>query len=346
MQSVPGSGINPFIPTGFLGSCQFPQITKGGLDDSWQHGKDLYGVYHDLIHLIPDNSTGKVAFRVTQNTITSQVTGMVINGMFGTQADVPLRIEASGIDSLEPTYTCTTSAYIYGNETSSTAWKNHLNESAPLYAVLDNISGISPNETNLGFHVSFDHYYDNLSARLCHAKPLPCKLVNGTNSTNCVTQAIADEVFRLGQWEYSYQYRDSNTSLNAAVGSYGVWMAQLARHIRDRISGASDIVYFHNVAHDGSISRLLSFLQVDVMVWPGMGSEVVFEVYEKTGTIASSECSYYVRVLWGGKVLRSSSPTLGLLDMVPLNTLLAYIDGLVGVDASLIKGKCNGTIPY
>jgi hypothetical protein len=36
-----------------------------------------------------------------------------------------------------------------------------------------------------------------------------------------------------------------------------------------------------------------------------------------------------MRVLWGGKVLRSSSPTLGLMDMVPLETVLAYIDGLV-----------------
>jgi hypothetical protein len=76
-----------------LGTCQFPQITAGGLDDSWQHGKDLYGVYHDLLGFLPDDSD--VTFRVTQNVITSEVAGMVINGMFGTEAEFPLLIEVS-----------------------------------------------------------------------------------------------------------------------------------------------------------------------------------------------------------------------------------------------------------
>jgi acid phosphatase len=74
-----------------LGTCQFPQITAGGLGDSWQHGKDLYGVYHDLLRFLPDDS--EVTFRVTQNVITSEVAGMVINGMFGTEAEFPLLIE-------------------------------------------------------------------------------------------------------------------------------------------------------------------------------------------------------------------------------------------------------------
>ncbi len=87
------SPTNPFIPTGFLGTCQFPQITAGGLDDSWQHGKDLYGVYHDLLGFLPDYASEKVSFRVTQNVITSEVAGMVVNGLFGTQESIPLLIE-------------------------------------------------------------------------------------------------------------------------------------------------------------------------------------------------------------------------------------------------------------
>lgn len=87
------SSQNPFIPSGFLGTCQFPQITAEGLDDSWQHGKDLYGVYHDLLGFLPDDATEKVNFRVTQNVITSEVAGMVINGMFKTQADYPLLVQ-------------------------------------------------------------------------------------------------------------------------------------------------------------------------------------------------------------------------------------------------------------
>lgn len=52
-----------------------------------------------------------------------------------------------------------------------------------------------------------------------------------------------------------------------------------------------------------------------------------------------------MRVLWKGQVLRSSNPSLGLMDMVPLETVLTYFDGLVGVGASLVMGKCNGSIP-
>jgi hypothetical protein len=141
--------------------------------------------------------------------------------------------------------------------------------------------------------------------------------------------------------------------------SYGVWIAELTTHIRDFISGKSNVIYRHNVAHDGSISRLLSILQLYVMVWPGMGSEVVFELYKKdtvtpiaappTASPASSSGTsaggYYIRVLWMGQVLWSSNPSLGLMDMVPLETVLAYFDGLVGVGASLVQRKCNGSIP-
>lgn len=87
------SPVNPFIPTGFLGSCQFPQITTEGLDDSWQHGKDLYRVYHDLLGFLPDDINEKLSFRVTQNVITSEVAGILINGMFNTEADIPLLVE-------------------------------------------------------------------------------------------------------------------------------------------------------------------------------------------------------------------------------------------------------------
>lgn len=254
--------------------------------------------------------------------------------------------------------------------TASTNWTNHLTDAASLYVTLDDISGVSPNDT--GFHASFDHYYDNLSARQCHAKPLPCKLVNGVNSTTCITQNEANEVYRLGNWEYSYQYRGDSRSLSASAASFGVWIGELTTHIRDFIDEKSDVIYRHNVAHDGSVSRLLSILQLDVMVWPGMGSEVVFELYKKetatpttmvmatppatpaataitpssspSSAAGTSASDYYIRVLWKGQVLRSSNPNLGLMDMVPLEIVLAYFDGLVGVGASLVQGKCNGSV--
>ena len=156
------------------------------------------------------------------------------------------------------------------------------------------------------------------------------------NSTSCVTPSTANAVFRLGLYEYSYIYRSSPQSLLASTGSYGVYIAELAQNIRDRISGASPIIYKHNVAHDGSLAMLLSILQVDVMIWPGLGAELVFEIYSKSGV-------RFVRILWGGGLFKSSNPALGLVDMLPLDTLLGYFDGLVGVSASKVPGLCSNT---
>ena len=352
---------NPFRAGGFSGDCEFPQITRGGLDDSWQHGKDLYGVYHDLLHLIPDDDARSeaVSYRVTNNVITSQVAGMVINGMLGTTMSYPVRIQPPTIDSLEPAYNCPSASTLfnsYGVNSNNPAWITHLNDAAALYNQLDAVSGIATNNT--GWHMSFDHYFDSLSARLCHDKALPC---NVDNATLCITQDEADAVFRLGEYEYSFIYRDSPQSLNASVASYGVFVAELAMHLRAAQAGTSKVVYQHNVAHDGSLSRLLSILQIDVMVWPGMGSEVVFELYKKTMAPSRGgrqgrwsdmnphsldyghmdDSQWFVRVLWSGKVLRSSSPVLGVADMIPLDRLLAYFDGLVGRLGSAVPAACG-----
>ena len=158
-----------------------------------------------------------------------------------------------------------------------------------------------------------------------------------SNTTSCVSPSIANAVFRLGFYEYSYIYRSSSQSLFASTASYGVYVAELTQNIRNSISGASPIIYKHNVAHDGSLAMLLSILQVDVMIWPGLGAELVFEVYNK-------DEQRFVRILWGGNLFRSSNPVLGLVDMLPLNILLDYYDGLVGVGASKVPLMCANTI--
>ncbi|KAL5115918.1 hypothetical protein ACEQ8H_006140 [Pleosporales sp. CAS-2024a] len=331
------SDVNPFAQTGFNGSCQFPQITRGGLEDSWQHGKDLYGVYHDLLKFLPADKSDRVSYRVTNNQITSQVAGMLINGMYASTKKTSLRIQPVNVDSLEPQYACPKASALYssyGVTSKASNWTAHLTAAKPLFNSLDAISGIANDSTD--WHKSFDHYYDNLSARQCHAKPLPC---NGNNTAWCVTQAQADAVYRLGQYEYSFIYRDSPQSLAASVASYGVWLAELAQNMRDAISCKSQVLYRHNVAHDGSVSRLLSILQVEQMVWVGMGSEIVFEIYQKkTG---GDQDKRFLRILWGGQVLRSSNPSLGTIDMLDLNVFLAYVDGLVGRKASKIMSLCQ-----
>lgn len=336
------SPANPFQQSGFKGTCQFPQITRGGLDDSWQHGADLYGVYHDMLGFLPDEIDETVSFRVTNNQITSQVASMLIAGMYpstsSTHSTTALHIQPPNTDSLEPQYPCPRAASTYASyAVGSTAanWTAHLNASKQLFAALDGVSGIPPASND--WHRSWDHYFDNLSARQCHGKGLPCSI---NDTAKCVAQEHADAVYRLGQYEYSFIYRDSPASLAASVASYGVWLAELAAHIRAVVAGKSQVLYRHNVAHDGSLARLLSVLQVEEMVWVGMGSEVVFEVYGR-----KSSRAVYVRILWGGKVLGSSSPSLkgGEEDggLVPVERFLGYLDGLVGVGAGRVRGLCG-----
>lgn len=331
--SVYTSPSNPLAPTGFNGTCQFPQITRGGLDDSHKHGEDLKSVYADMLGFIPQNYDAEaVSFRVTNNVITSQVASMLIAGMYPERrnTDTPLLIQPASIDSLEPAYSCPTGANnAYGPGSNSSAWLEHLDASTSLFNRLDALSGVTPNSQN--WHKSWDHYYDNLSARLCHSKPLPCQI---DNKSNCVTPTEAEDVFRLGQYEYSFIYRDAPQSLPASVASYGIYVAELVQNLRDATHEKSGVRYRHNVAHDGSISRLLSILQVDRMYWPGMGAELVFELYSKAGC-------YFLRVLWGGEVLVSSHPAFGRMEMVPVALFHAYVDGLVGASASRIPELCE-----
>ncbi|KAG9711380.1 phosphoglycerate mutase-like protein, partial [Aureobasidium melanogenum] len=116
--SVFTSPSNPLAPQGFNGTCQFPQLTAGGLDDSHQHGKDIYGVYHGLLGFLPAKyDSRKMQFRVTNNVITSQVASNLIPGMFSSLEgkNIPLLIQPDSIDSLEPAYTCSSASTLYSS---------------------------------------------------------------------------------------------------------------------------------------------------------------------------------------------------------------------------------------
>lgn len=91
------STTNPFEASGWTGTCQFPQITSEGLTDSWQHGADLYGVYGELLGFLPSRDDAslesKVVYHVTNNVITHQVAGMIVNAMWDTTELFPLHVQ-------------------------------------------------------------------------------------------------------------------------------------------------------------------------------------------------------------------------------------------------------------
>ncbi|KAM0786209.1 hypothetical protein ACM66B_007013 [Microbotryomycetes sp. NB124-2] len=314
--------VNPMtalVGPGFVGSnCQFPQITSGGALDSYQHGKDLADVYQKKLKFLPKKLDDKlVSFRVTNNVITSQVASALIPGLFSDSLKdgaVAAKIQSSSYDSLEPTYSCPAADKARSdNEGSNPNWQASLTGAKDLYARLDAISGIDP--TDGGWHSSIDHYFDNLSSKRCHSKPLPCS----TNSTSqCASETDANLVFRLGQWMYAYRFRGSQQATTYATLRHAAWVMELRSHLEKKMNGQDSMLYRHNVAHDGSMSALLGLLQIDEMVWPGMGAEIVFELYQK-------QKDWFVRVLWSGQPMKTATP-LGTLDMVSVKDFHAYLD--------------------
>ena len=171
------SSSNPFPPTGFNGTCQFPQITGGGLQDSCQHGKDLYGVYHDLLGFLPEiYQPDQVNYRVTNNVITSQVSGQIIRGQYLSTSDTPISvsIQPASIDSLEPTISCPSASSLYSSYavgSSNPAWTTHLVASQSLFSTLDSISGV--NTTDSGWHNWFDRKFTLISLNTTPCFPTP-----------------------------------------------------------------------------------------------------------------------------------------------------------------------------
>ncbi|KAF8664201.1 hypothetical protein AX16_000764 [Volvariella volvacea WC 439] len=354
---------NPWSNTvgpGFINStCQFPQITPEGLEDSIAHGSDLRAVYFPILKIPPAFDPAVVSFRVTNNPITSQVLSALLIGLYPTRPRDPVQvlIQPSSIDSLEPTYSCPRVNTIRNSITTDNTWREHLQRATAadgIYDKLDKVSGIARGDT-AGWHTSFDHYYDNLSAKQCHAKSLPCSL---NDTSVCLTQEDANTVYRLGNWECGYLFRGAPLSASYGALRFGGWMLELKSHLVAKVNAGSRVKYAHNVAHDGSISSLLAFLQIEEMVWPGMGAEVVFELYSSNGASPSGPgqgprphhsaqengsgnqmTKYFVRVLWSGQPLVSSTP-LGKLDMVPLDDFLTYIDNMVGSAQELVHA-CN-----
>ncbi|KAG6828631.1 hypothetical protein H0H92_007223 [Tricholoma furcatifolium] len=291
--------LNPWTNTigpGFVNStCQFPQITDQGLADAMTHGEDLRAVYASRLGLSTILDPTITTIRVTNNQITSQVASGLVKGLFPSTTDAQVLIQSDTYDSLEPAYSCSAANALSSAITGNQTWIDHLTDAAGVYAQLDAISGIS-NPDNGGWHVSFDHYYDNLSAKQCHGKPLPCDL----NSTStCVSQELADTVYRLGNWEYSWQFRDAPQSAQYSTLHYGAWVLELQGHLQDIISGQSK----------ARPSQLI----------------VVFELYsetsrsqDKSSSNSKQTPSYFLRVLWGGQPMQTSTP-LGTLDMIPVD---------------------------
>lgn len=263
----------------------YPQITTGGKIDSFNHGDDLFHVYHDVLNFLPNEyDAAKIKYRVTNNNITTQVFNSLIKGMYPSYNITPILRKN---DNLEPNLKCRQADDLKKSIRSTSIWYEETNMT--IYTELSRQDGI--NESNHpGFFGSIDHFYDNLSTKTCAG-----------DAINITTEQF-NKVMKLGDWEYDYTYRQSANATEYGIYRYGNWTMELVSHLKAAMDGSSPVIYWHNIAHDGSIAALTAlikdFIKTKEFRWPGMGSEYVFELYKKPDVY-----DHYLRILFSGKEL-------------------------------------------
>lgn len=317
---------NPFNKDYVNTTCQFPQLTIGGLLDGYQHGTDLKGVYGDLLGLIPATPDDSAWFRSSESALTQQSAGGVLRGVWPTyRGALPLHQQAESVDTVNEGYTCAKIDTLLSNITSTDEWNKHLNVTAALRSKLGSMFNASDSTSE--WQETFDHFADNFQARLCNGYDLPC---NVQDLSQCATTADADEVFRAGDWEWNYYWR-----ANPYVKEYiqvveGLFIGEVVAHLQAVANGTSSLKYSHSFVHDGDIGPVLGALGVNTLRWPGMGSNIAFEIWQTT-----SDNALYARVLYSGHPVETIH---GTLDWIPIAQLIGILEPYVPTD---IVALCN-----
>lgn len=248
--------------------------------DAYQHGRDLWNVYGEKLHLIPSNPDAnggsKIWLRSTESPLTQQSAGGVLRGIWpdykGT--GLPLHQQVSNVDTVNEGYGCDARGTILSAIESTSEWNEHLSVTASLRNQLGSMLGA----TEGAWQETFDHFSDNFQSRLCNGYKLPC---NTQATSQCVTAAQADEVFRAGDWEWNYYWRANPNATEYIQVVQGVFIAEVLQHLNavKQANGKQQLAYSHTFVHDGDIGPVLGALGITALRWPGMGSNIAIEVW-------------------------------------------------------------------
>ena len=332
---------NPFV-TGYVsGSCQYPQLTIGGLLDGYQHGQDLWAVYGAKLGLIPGEPNDKTSFRSSSSPLTQDSAGGVLRGVWPNYTGaLPLHQQAAAVDTVNQGFSCPAQGSVLTTIESTTEWEQHLDVTATLRADLGSLLGA----TSSAWQSTFDHFSDNFQGRLCNGYQLPC---NVNNTSDCVTMAQADEVFRAGDWEWNYYWRTNPQATLYIQLVEGLFIGEILNRFEAVANGTSQLAYEHVFIHDGDIGPILGALGINELRWPAMGSNIAFEIWyvihllrtENDADVVARELSssntLYTRVLYSGQPVRTIH---GVLDWLPLSSLMIILQAYVPQD---IVAMCN-----
>lgn len=242
--------------------------------DGYQHGKDIWAVYGAKLGLIPEfPNQKKVWFRSTESPLTQQSAGGVLRGIWPTYPGaLPLHQQNSAVDTVNEGYSCNNRGNVLSTIESTPLWNEHLSLTSTLRSELGSMLGA----TSDAWQSTFDHFSDNFQGRLCNGYHLPCDF---TNTSNCVTMAQADEVFRAGDWEWNYWWRTNPNVVEYIQLVQGLFIGEILSRFQDVAHGKSSTVYSHAFIHDNDMGPVLGALGINQLRWPAMGSNLAFEFW-------------------------------------------------------------------
>ncbi|KAL4783581.1 histidine phosphatase superfamily [Aspergillus varians] len=268
---------NPFTADYVNGSCQFPQLTIGGYLDAYKHGRDLHDVYSKKLGLLPatlKENDKRVWFRSTSSPLTQGSAGGVLRGIWPEYTGpLPLHQQSESVDTINSGFPCSARDKILSAIHSTPEWKEHINITAPLR---NHLADIFDAQDSSDWLETWDHFADNFQGRLCNGYSLPCSL---KDESQCVTKEQAYEVFRAGDWMYQYTWRRNPNATEYIQVIEGLFIAELVGGFEAVQERRSEVAYRHIFAHDGDIAPMLGALGIRAMRWPGMASNLAFEIW-------------------------------------------------------------------
>ena len=263
---------DPF-KTGVNSTCQFPQITIGGIEDGYQHGKDIWDVYHTKLGLIPKEPNERVWFRSSDSALVQASAGAVLRGVWPEyKGSLPLHQMVTSVDTVNEGFSCNAISSTLDKIKSTDKWTEHMKATKELRSKLGSMLGADDSS----WQETFDHFCDNFQARLCNGYELPCSV---SNSSQCVTMKMAEEVFRAGDWEWNYYWRTNEYATKYIQLVEGLFIGEIVDDLKATQDGTSSIDYRHTFIHDGDIGPILGALGINALRWPGMASNIAFEVW-------------------------------------------------------------------
>ncbi|KAF2480805.1 histidine phosphatase superfamily [Neohortaea acidophila] len=304
---------NPFVKTYIPGTCQYPQLTIGGLLDAYIHAQDLWGVYGEKLGFLPSCPDNTTWFRSSESPLTQQTAGGVLRGIWPSYSkSLPLHQQATDVDTVNEGFSCSYRNTILADILNTSAWQAQLQAAAPLLAQLEPFTA-----NDSAWTQTFDHLSDNFQSRLCNGYHLPCAI---NDTSDCVSMTQADEVFRTGDWEWNYYWRAYPNAKTYIQTVEGLFIQEILARFAAVEAGTNTIKYEHDFIHDGDIGPVAGALGISSLRWPGMGSNIAFELWRIDGG------SIYARVLYSGQPMET---IYGLLEWLPLSQLVGILQEYV-----------------